>query len=81
MVEPSVHELDRPPLQVLFNALVESLAINDVSSIYGFGSSFDGSNAGQSTFQFRDMTSQDVKLGVRWTCCDAPPPPVLVTKG
>jgi opacity protein-like surface antigen len=50
------------------------------TAVHGFGSSFDGSNAGQSTFQFRDMTSQDVKLGVRWTCCDAPPPP-LVTKG
>ena len=34
-----------------------------------------------SSFQFRDLTSQDVKLGVRWTCCDVPPPPPLVTKG
>jgi hypothetical protein len=51
------------------------------TAVHGFGSSFDGSNAGQSTFQFRDITSQDVKLGVRWTCCDAPPPPPLVTKG
>jgi opacity protein-like surface antigen len=51
------------------------------TAVHGFGSSFDGSNAGQSTFQFRDMISQDVKLGVRWTCCDAPPPPPLVTKG
>ena len=33
-------------------------------------SSFDGSNAGPSSFQFHDLTSQDVRLGVRWTCCD-----------
>lgn len=51
------------------------------TAVHGFGSSFDGSNAGQSTFQFRDLTSQDVMLGVRWTCCDAPPPPPLITKG
>ena len=40
------------------------------TAVHGFGSSFDGSNAGPSSFQFRDLTSQDVKLGVRWTCCD-----------
>jgi opacity protein-like surface antigen len=51
------------------------------TAVHGFGTSFDGSNAGQSTFQFRDLTSQDIKLGVRWTCCDAPPPPPLITKG
>jgi opacity protein-like surface antigen len=52
------------------------------TAVHGFGSSFDGSNAGPSSFQFRDLTSQDVKLGVRWTCCDVPPPPPpLVTKG
>jgi len=42
---------------------------------------YDGT-AGASTFQFRDMTSQDLKIGVRWTCCDLPPPPPpLVRKG
>jgi opacity protein-like surface antigen len=53
------------------------------TAVHGFGRSFDGSNAGQSSFQFRDLTSQDVKVGLRWTCCDlpAPPPPPLVTKG
>jgi hypothetical protein len=51
------------------------------TAVQVFGSSSDGSNAGPSTFQFRDITSQDVRLGVRWTCCDAPPPPPLVTKG
>jgi opacity protein-like surface antigen len=51
----------------------------------GQGHFFDGSPAGLSTFQFRDMTSQDVKLGVRWNipCCDVPPPPPppLIRKG
>jgi len=55
------------------------------TAVHGFGSSFDGSNAGPSSFQYRDLTSQDVKLGVRWTCCDLEPPPLpprpLVTKG
>jgi opacity protein-like surface antigen len=53
------------------------------TAVHGFGSSFDGSNAGPSSFQFRDLTSQDVRLGVRWTCCDLPPPPPppLIRKG
>jgi opacity protein-like surface antigen len=48
---------------------------------HGFGSSFDGSNAGPSSFQFRDLTSQDLRIGVRWTCCDVEPPPPLIRKG
>ena len=51
---------------------------------HGQGHFFDGSPAGPSTFQFRDMTSQDLKLGVRWNvpCCDVPPPPPpLIRKG
>ncbi len=53
------------------------------TAVHGYGSSFDGSNAGPSTFQYRDLTSQDVKIGVRWTCCDVepPPPPPLIRKG
>jgi opacity protein-like surface antigen len=52
------------------------------TAVHGNGRSFDGSNAGPSSFQFRDLTSQDLRLGVRWTCCDVPPPPPpLVTKG
>jgi opacity protein-like surface antigen len=52
------------------------------TAVQGFGSSFDGTNAGPSSFQFRDLTSQDVKIGVRWTCCDVePPPPPLIRKG
>jgi opacity protein-like surface antigen len=51
------------------------------TAVHGFGSSFDGSNAGPSSFQFRNLTSQDIRLGVRWTCCDVPPPPPLITKG
>ena len=53
------------------------------TAVHGNGSSFDGSNAGPSSFQFRDLISQDVRLGVRWTCCDVepPPPPPLIRKG
>jgi opacity protein-like surface antigen len=51
------------------------------NGLTGTGSSFDGTNAGSPPFQFNHLTSQDIKLGVRWTCCDAPPPPPLVTKG
>ena len=51
------------------------------TAVHGFGRSFDGSNAGQSSFQFRDLTSQDLRVGLRWTCCDVPPPPPLVRKG
>jgi opacity protein-like surface antigen len=51
---------------------------------HGQGHFFDGTPAGPSTFQYRDMTSQDLKLGVRWNipCCDVPPAPVpLIRKG
>jgi opacity protein-like surface antigen len=54
------------------------------TAVHGVGSSFDGSNAGPSSFQYRDLISQDVRLGVRWNldCCDYNPPPrPLVTKG
>jgi opacity protein-like surface antigen len=49
---------------------------------HGQGHFYDGTPTGVSTFQFRDMTSQDLRLGVRWTCCDLPsPPPPLIRKG
>jgi opacity protein-like surface antigen len=50
---------------------------------FGQGHFFDGTSPGPSTFSFNhDLTSQDLRLGVRWTCCDVePPPPPLVTKG
>ncbi|MDB5653631.1 MAG: porin family protein [Tardiphaga sp.] len=54
------------------------------TAAHGYGRSYDGTNAGPSSFQYRDITSQDVKIGVRWTCCDLPeppPPPPLVRKG
>jgi opacity protein-like surface antigen len=53
------------------------------TAVHGFGSSFDGTNAGPSTFQFRDMTSQDLRIGVRWTCCEVEPPAPqpLIRKG
>jgi opacity protein-like surface antigen len=50
---------------------------------FGQGHFFDGANGGPSTFSFNhDLTSQDIRLGVRWTCCDVPPPPPpLIRKG
>jgi opacity protein-like surface antigen len=46
--------------------------------------SFDGvTNTTHAAFQFKDITSHDLKLGVRWNL-DSPPvyaPPPLVTKG
>jgi opacity protein-like surface antigen len=56
--------------------------LNLGTAVTGTGSSFDGTNAGSPPFQFNNLTSQDVKIGVRWTCCDyEPPPPPLVRKG
>jgi opacity protein-like surface antigen len=54
------------------------------TAVHGYGQSYDGTNAGPSSFKYRDITSQDVRIGVRWTCCDvepAPPPPPLIRKG
>ncbi|KJC43654.1 hypothetical protein UP09_16865 [Bradyrhizobium sp. LTSP885] len=55
------------------------------TAVHGNGQSFDGSNAGPSSFQYRDLISQDVRLGVRFAlpCCDVPPPPppLLIRKG
>ena len=38
---------------------------------------------GTHAWTVKDMTSHDLRLGVRWTCCDVapPPPPPLVRKG
>ncbi|WP_022721934.1 outer membrane protein [Rhodopseudomonas sp. B29] len=52
----------------------------------GYGRSYDGTNAGPSSFQFRNLTSHDVKLGVRWNLDTGPaysPPPQmpLIRKG
>lgn len=53
------------------------------TAVHGAGHFFDGTNIAQSSFQFRDLTSQDLRIGVRWTCCDLPPPPPppLIRKG
>jgi opacity protein-like surface antigen len=43
-----------------------------------------GGYAGPSSFQYRDLTSQDVRIGVRWNLDAAPayaPPPPLIRKG
>lgn len=57
--------------------------LNLGTGVTGSGSSFDGTVTNGRPFQFRDLTSHDIKLGVRWNCCDVapPPPPPLVTKG
>ena len=55
------------------------------TGITGKGDTFDGILNGRGRpFEFHDLTSQDIKLGVRWTCCDVPQqpaPPLLVRKG
>jgi opacity protein-like surface antigen len=55
------------------------------TAVHGFGRSYDGTNAGQSSFQYRDITSHDLRLGVRWNLdaapAYAPPPPPLIRKG
>jgi hypothetical protein len=51
---------------------------------------FNGINNVFNPMEFRNLTSNDFRLGVRWTCCEvpppavpvmAPPPPPLVRKG
>lgn len=54
------------------------------TAVHGVGRSFDGSNAGQSSFQYRELISQDIRLGVRWNLEATPaylPPPPLIRKG
>lgn len=55
------------------------------TAVHGYGRSYDGTNAGQSSFQYRDLTSHDLRLGVRWNLdaapAYAPPPPPLIRKG
>ncbi|MGB3447958.1 MAG: outer membrane beta-barrel protein [Xanthobacteraceae bacterium] len=57
--------------------------LNLGSGVTGSGASFDGTVTNGRPFQFHDLTSHDIRLGVRWTCCDVepPPPPPLITKG
>ena len=38
-------------------------------------------NAQRRAFEFHDLTSHDLKLGVRWTCCEVPAPAPLIRKG
>lgn len=44
---------------------------------------YTGSNTVHNPTTFKDINSHDLKLGLRWTCCDAPavvaPPPAPVT--
>ncbi len=52
------------------------------NAVTGGGSTFAGTTSLR-PFQFNNLTSQDVKLGVRWTCCEVEPasPPPLIRKG
>ena len=44
---------------------------------------FTGVNAINNPMTFKHITSHDLRLGVRWACCDVPPPPAppLIRKG
>jgi opacity protein-like surface antigen len=45
---------------------------------------YNGINNVYNPMEFKSLSSHDVKLGIRWTCCETevpPPPPPLVTKG
>jgi opacity protein-like surface antigen len=50
------------------------------TAITGGGSTFDGTRSTRA-FEFHDLTSHDLKLGVRWTCCEVPAPAPLIRKG
>jgi opacity protein-like surface antigen len=59
--------------------------LNMGTAIHGQGGFFDGRQIGTSSFQYRDLVSQDVRIGVRWNLdaapAYAPPPPPLIRKG
>ena len=43
---------------------------------------YTGTNTFNNPTTFKDITSHDVKIGLRFKCCDAPaPPPPVMTKG
>ncbi len=66
-------------VELAYRYLDMGTAAHGYSQAYAAGGYF-----GPSTVQYHDLTSQDVKIGVRWTCCDlpeAPPPPPLIRKG
>ena len=56
--------------------------VNLGDGVTGVASTFDGSSGGH-VFKFNNITSNDVKLGVRWNFDTPQPyaPPPLVTKG
>ncbi len=56
--------------------------VNLGDGVTGVASTFDGSSGGH-VFKFNNITSNDVKLGVRWNFDNPQPyaPPPLVTKG
>ncbi len=56
--------------------------VNLGDGVTGVASTFDGSSGGH-VFTFRNITSNDLTLGVRWDLdtLPPPPPPPLITKG
>ena len=56
------------------------LSLGDATT--GPTNSFDGVTVVNGTpFQFKDLTSQDVRLGFRWMFAPPPPPPPLMRRG
>jgi opacity protein-like surface antigen len=43
--------------------------------IAGDAVTYTGTNSFNNPTTFKDITSHDLKLGLRWTCCDTEPPP------
>jgi opacity protein-like surface antigen len=70
------------------NSLTMELAyryVNLGDAMSGDLRTFTGINNVNNPMHFRGVESHDIKLGVRWTCCEpaAPvaPPPVLMRRG
>ncbi|MDB5547589.1 MAG: hypothetical protein JWR73_1033 [Tardiphaga sp.] len=59
--------------------------LNMGEGITGTGTTFDATKTKGRAFQFQDLTSQDIRLGMRWNLDSGsylpPPPPPLIRKG
>lgn len=58
--------------------------VNLGNAVPGDFASYDGFSSGPTSFKFKDITSHDLKFGVRWMLDAGPdylPPPPLITKG
>ena len=65
------------------DAVSATLPEQTVTGTNGFP--FDRSFVGSHAWTVEDLTSHDLKIGLRWTCCDVPAapiaPPPLIRKG